>query len=331
MRSARSENLTSTAPIANAPAGSRFGGVALPATPWGDLPPRMRVLFVTGTHRTGGWLAEAFATDSASKIVLDEVQGMSAGLARLRDDVYDAVLVSHEGGGLNALDVLDAIRAGSSDEQPIVVLGEQSEQEMSALCYESGGDAYVCVNTSTTRRLIWEVARAVERHRLIAENRRMLGEQRRRMQQEHDEAARLLQQQRAMIEDLERLPDSTRSSTDWNSPLRSLPETLVQHYRELLRAYVVMGAGNLVEEMSRLSDLLVSASVTAQEVMLLHVQVLEALLQGLGNRSARHVMNRADLLILEVMVHLADGYRRRYVRRILPPTQLVLPGFATAR
>jgi hypothetical protein len=38
-------------------------------------------------------------------------------------------------------------------------------------------------------------------------------------------------------------------------------------------------------------------------------------------------MNRADLLALEVMAHLADGYRRRYHERSRPARQLELPGF----
>ena len=90
---------------------------------------------------------------------------------------------------------------------------------------------------------------------------------------------------------------------------------LVEHYREMLRTYVIMGTGNLSHEMSHLSELLVGAEVTARETMQLHVQVLEELVRGLGNRSARHVMNRADLLVLEVLVHLSEGYRRRYLER----------------
>jgi hypothetical protein len=39
-------------------------------------------------------------------------------------------------------------------------------------------------------------------------------------------------------------------------------------------------------------------------------------------------MTRADLLMLEVLVHLAEGYRRRYRERINPPRQMLLPGFA---
>ena len=61
--------------------------------------------------------------------------------------------------------------------------------------------------------------------------------------------------------------------------------------------------------------------------MHLHVHVLEELISSLGNRSARHVMNRADLLVLEIMAHLADGYRRRYHEDCGPTQQLGLPGF----
>ena len=106
-----------------------------------------------------------------------------------------------------------------------------------------------------------------------------------------------------------------------------LPESLVSHYRELLRAYVIMGSGNLTAEMTALGHLLSDAGVSAQRTMQLHIHVLEELIGGLGNRSARHVMNRADLLILEVMVHLADGYRHRYREQKNPWRQLALPGF----
>jgi DNA-binding response OmpR family regulator len=308
----------------------------LPATPRGHLPLQMRILFITGPHRTGGWLAEAFAADSASEVQLEEVIGVAAGVARLRDEVFDAVLISHEGEDLDALELLDAIRAGSSDEQPIVVLGEQSEQEMAALCFEADGDAYVCVNTTTTRTLIWQVARAMERHEMIAENRRLQQSQQHRLQLEHEEATRLLQQQRAMIVDLERVrlaqdtaggnAERACSSEDLTG-CPDLPKALVEHYRELLRAYVIMGSGNLSEEMNRLAGLLASAAVTSQQAMLLHLHVLEDLVRGLGSRSARHVMNRADMLVLEVMINLAQNYRERFLKRVHPPRQRMLPGF----
>jgi len=310
----------------------------------------MRVLYIASAQRTGGWLAEAFTADSASEILLEEVVGSVTGLARLRDEPFDVVLVSHEPGELDALDLIEGYRAGGTDE-PIIVLGLQSEQEMAALCHEVGADAYVCVNTTTTRNLIWVAARAVQRHELVRENRRLNLAEQRRLQQEHDEAERLLQQQRTLIGDLEMLRQQSRcggqlsklqdqpdaagppaagcdlSRQDSSRESLDLPAELTSHYRELLRTYVIMGSGNLADELSRLAELLITAGVTARQTMRLHLGVLEELVHGLGARSTRHVMTRADLLVLEIMIHLAEGYRHRYQQRVYPAAQRMLPGF----
>ena len=283
------------------------------------LPPQLKVLFITGRQRTGRWLADALAGDSASEVALDEVTGVTAGLARLRDEVFDAVLVSHEPHDLDALDLLEVLRTGSSESQPIVVLGSQSEQEMAALCYEEGADAYICVNTTTTRTLLWQVARAVQRHQVLEENRQLRQSQQQQLKREQDEAKKLLRQQRALLN------GSDDGDDDELPP--PLPSRLVEHYRELLKAYIIMGSGNLREEMHHLVDLLVVSGATAREAMRLHLAALEEVIAGLGNRSARHVMNRADLLGLEVVMLLAEQYRDRYLERVQPQRQLSLPGF----
>ena len=326
---------------------------------WGQMPTRIKVLYVTTLHRTGGWLAEAFAADSATEIWLKEAVGVTAGLANLRDEVFDAVLVSHEPGALDALDLIEGLRAGGNEE-PMIVLGVAPSSEMVALCYEVGADAYCCVAETTTRSLLWTFARAIERCQLVREHRRLVQTEQQRLAQEQQEAERLLAEQRALIAELElirdgsvgRTPSSDNDATLMadcgtqsvhgiadltrhpQSEIRNtkfipceLPDRLVAHYREMLRAYVVMGAGNLADEMTTLASLLADANVSAQRTMQLHVHVLEELIASLGNRSARHVMNRADLLVLEVMAHLADGYRRRYHERCHPPRQLRLPGF----
>jgi len=317
--------------------------------PWGMIPPTLRVLYITSRQRTGGWLAEAFAADSASEILLDQVIGSAAGLARLRDETFDAVLVSHAPGELDAMDLIEGYRAGGAEE-PIIVLGTQSEQEMSVLCYEVGADSYVCVNTTTTRNLIWVVVRGVQRHQLARENRRLQQAERSRLQREHEEAERLLDQQRALIVDLESLrqdpaaepldPPHNGTAGRRGKPLPEdplaaapervapeLPPELITHYRELLRTYVIMGSGNLSSDLSRLAALMVSAGLTARQAMQLHLHVLEELVHGLGTRSTRHVMTRADLLALEIMVHLAEGYRENLELLLHPPVQRLLPGF----
>ena len=307
----------------------------------GDLPARIKVLYITTPHRTGGWLTEAFAADSAAQIVLDEVVGEAAGLARLRDEVYDAVLLSHEPGQLDALDLVEGLRIGGNEE-PMILLGTLQPQQVDALCYEVGADDYCCVTETTVRGLLWKFGRAIRQRHLARENRRLIQAEQQRLRQEHHEAERLLDQQRALITDLEHLSEGSTAEESYGAGVDTslaksaiaetdtvvtLPDALVSHYRELLRTYVVMGVGNLAAEMGQLAELLADSGVTAQQAMQLHVQVLEELVQGLGTRSARHVMNRADLLVLEMMGHLADGYRLRYQERKDPQRQLALPGF----
>lgn len=313
-----------------------------------ELPPRLKALLVVSRQHAGDWLVDAFAADGAAQIEVEEVIGVATGFARLRDEAYDAVLACHEPGLLDAVELVAAMRTGGHDE-PAIILGRQPPQELDALCYEAGADDYCCIAETTVRGLLWKLARAIRRFQLVKENRRLQQAERQRLQQEHHEAQRLLEQQRALISDLQQLnsgnaPPNDATAADashynslinslveaddpfeigdpsarTNRPTLELPEPLVDHYREMLRAYVIMGAGNLSTEMATLADMLAAASSSAQRTMQLHVQVLEELVQGLGNRSARHVMNRADLLVLEVMGHLADGYRQRYHERRAP-------------
>ncbi len=300
-----------------------------------SLPERLRILYITTPKRPGAWLAEAFASDSGSQILLEEVIGSVGGLARLRDEAFDAILISHVPGELDALELIVGYRAGGAEE-PIVVLGLQSEQEMAALCYEAGADGYVCVNTTTVRTLIWIVARAVQRHQLCRENRRLCQAEYRRLQQERQEAEDLLVQQRNILSDFHQLRSQSGHSCSPKTepvpgrptsiPPLDLPTELVQHYRDLLRTYVIMGSGNLAKELSRLAELLILAGVSAPELLHLHTKVLEEMIHGLGSRSTRHVITRADLLALEMLLYLAEGYRRRYQHRQNPPVQLILPG-----
>jgi len=107
---------------------------------WGQMPARIKVLYVTTLHRTGGWLAEAFAADSATQVALEEAIGVTAGLARLRDEVFDAVLVSHEADVLDGLEFVDGLRAGGHDE-PMIVLGTEPSADLAAQAFEVGADA----------------------------------------------------------------------------------------------------------------------------------------------------------------------------------------------
>ena len=284
-------------------------------TPNAAIPASMRVLHITGQKRPGGWLTDALATDDATQIHVEQTVGCAAGLAMLRDKIFDAVLVSHVPGELDSLELTAGYRAGGAEE-PIVILGTECEQEMAVSCYEAGADGYLCIDTTTTRALIWVVSRAIQRYQLVQENRRLNQAEQTRLQRERDAVERLLDDQRRMILD---------STSD-----PQLPNALIGHYRELLRTYVIMGSGNLADELGQLASVLVSATVTAKQFIHLHLYVLQELIHGLGKRSARHVMSRADLLALELLTHLSNGYQHRHDEYVFSPPQQALPGFDEA-
>ncbi len=308
----------------------RAGEKKLPPTPWGHLPPQMRVLLIAGPLRHGGWLADALAADSATDVQLEEAAGIAAGLMRLRDALFDAVLVSHEPGQLDAWAALDAIRAGVGEDQALVVLGDRDDAELTVYCFESGGDAYLCTRTATTRSLLWVVARAIERHALISEHRKLRQAQQLRLQREQTEARQQLDQQWAMIAARRAALAADASCTSWDPVAADaptgLPSPLVQHYRELLRAYVIMGSGHLADEMDGLAALLAGAYVSPRDVMRVHLHVLQQMIADLGSRSARHVMNRADMLSLDVMLSLAEQYRAQSRQQVGTPRLLPRTG-----
>ncbi len=296
------------------------------ATGWGDLPPSMRVLSIVGESQRSGWLSEVFAGDQASRVALHEAVGMVEGLARLRDERFDTVLICHDPERFNALTVLDAIRTGSTEQQPIIVLGEAAETELAPTCFALGADAYLCLENTTARMLLWHVARARERQQLLEENRQLQQARRLQLKRERDEASRLLREQRKLVESLRRSAgDRSRGQNRGDSPTGGGPfREIAASYREVLQTYVVMGGGNLSQEIEALTARLIAEGIDGPRAISMHLNVLEAMIDELGNRSARHVMNRADMLFIELLVHLCEGFRQKADRIAAPAATFLL-------
>ena len=67
----------------------------------------MRILYITTRQRAWAWLTETLATENIVQVKLEEAVGKASGLARLRDEVFDAVLISHLPGELDALELVE--------------------------------------------------------------------------------------------------------------------------------------------------------------------------------------------------------------------------------
>lgn len=260
------------------------------STPWGLLPPSLRVLFVCEQSNMGHWVVDSLKQDRICNVRVSDSSNPLLALERLREESFDAVLVAHE--GVQTLDWIEALRVGSTAVQPILVLGSVADREFSALCFESGADGFLTVDSITTRELIWHLARAAERRRLMEENERLRAVENRRRTVERDETLRILNEQRDVLA---------------IEPVSDPPEWLAIRSRELLTTYVVMGSGQLAEEMDRYLRAIRSASIERVAVLRSFHNAMEAMVAELGTRSARHILNRGNMLLLESLLHLSDA------------------------
>ena len=131
--------------------------------------------------------------------------------------------------------------------------------------------------------------------------------ERQRLQHDCDEAQRLLKQQCNILSE----SNGETSSEQRREP--ELSEPIIQQYRQLLRTHVIMGAGNLEREIYQLTEQLLEVCAAPREVILLHTSAADQLIRGMGTKGSRHILARADLLILELLAQLSSGYRSRYL------------------
>jgi DNA-binding NarL/FixJ family response regulator len=252
--------------------------------------------------RSGGgppdWLATALGGESTCRVRVTEVNQLAAGLQRLRSLAFDAVLVDRQVDVAEPHWMVEAIRAGSHPQLPVLVLGEEPDSEQATRCLEAGADAYLAVRRTTARELMWHLARAAERRRLIDENQRLQRRDQRQRDREREEALRLLTEQSELIERCAPAIGAAGGvGADW----------LRQELRDLLRTYVLMGSGHLTDELERLAARLQQAATPPTVVLRTYLQVLQDLLVDLGSRSSRHVVNRGHVLLLHILLITTTG------------------------
>lgn len=291
------------------------------------LPTRLRLLCIGSVEPS--WVSLTLQLDALGCVEpnFKWVSTTNEALSLLRDESFDCLLVrtnlDRQDTGDDSLSLARGIRAGGCAD-PIVVVTLSTDDDTWAEALKMNVDLLVSAKGWESSALVPAIRRAVERGRMLHEIDRLTIADRRRLVRERDEAEYLLQQQRQILVTLERLAETGRTEgalpeEDAAQPRNGrrfaerlkLPAEFDEYYQELLRTYVIMGSGNLVAEIVKLADLLSQAGFAPREVLDLHLARVERLVGGLGNRSTRHVMARADLLALELMIHLGESYQRQ--------------------
>ena len=240
-------------------------------------------------------------------------------LSALRDESFDCLILHDADGSLRLTSLLEAVAADGCGEPVLVLAAPGDDHGLAALC---GYDCEVLVSNAgwQSPALPHWIARTIERAHVTRENLRLTGADQRRTLRERDESDQLIEQQRRILQDHADAGLLSRTSLSGqgigiDAELAHLPAEAVGIYQDLLRAYVMMGSGGLVEEIRKLAQLLVLAGLSPTAALHVHLERVEELVRGLGSRSSRHVMSRADLLAMELMIELGECYRQKSERR----------------
>ena len=315
--------------------------------PTPSLPPRLRLLCIGPQQPSWVSLTLQLDAEGCLEPQFRWVSTSHEALTLLREESFDCMLIADVSEGTrdrtqeDPLALLRAIRASGCDDPVVLITPRITDERWAEVCNRDC-ELLVTPNMWESLALVPMIKRAVSRVETSRENRRLGVANHRRLVRERDEAEHLLRQQRQIVHELEALaypsvsgpasedetlePASSdtaedvcetsfpsESSAPRARPRFQVPAEINEYYHELLRTYVIMGSGSLGAEIAKLAELLSVGFLSPRETLELHLERVETLVRGLGNRSTRHVMARADLLALELMIHLGECYQRMLI------------------
>lgn len=322
-------HLDADGPAAHAQENSALDWLATP--PKSGLPTGFRLLCVA-PHEPS-WIALSLKLDAVGchDARLRWVSTSAEAMTVLRNDVFDGIVICHESAAQSfewdSINLLRAIRASGCDDA-VVMLTPQPDDPLAIACFEERAELLVSPQLWGSRVLVAAIQHALRTVEMRRENHRLAIVSQRRLVRDRDEADHLLQQQRGIVRELELLtsrlsPDETAQVFEHESLVAAnqaasigrvpavVPEEIKTFYQELLRTYVIMGSGSLGGEIAQLAQVLAKVGLSPRDTLSLHLERVEQLVSGLGNRSTRHVMGRADLLVLELIMHIGECYQQR--------------------
>lgn len=290
----------------------------------GTLPARLRLLCVGAVEPS--WVGLALQLDARGCLEPSFCWKATANdaLAQLREESFDCLLIRAQAGwestGEDPISLARAIRAGGC-EDPVVVVTAQADDDAWTEALKFNVELLVTPKGWASKALVPAIQRAVERGQMLHEIERLGSACRQRVSRDREEAEYLFNQQRQILWTLQALQAAAQGLAEPAAPgaphhpaapeAAPLPAEFEKYYHELIRTFVIMGTGSLTSELARLAELLVAAGLGPRDVLKLHLDRVATLVRGLGNRSTRHVMARADLLALELMVHVGEALQAR--------------------
>ncbi len=272
-----------------------------PTAPAPVLPVEMQLLFIGAEEPSWSLLALQLdrygCTEARFRWSSDPLDAAE----RLRQEHFDAVIVDDVSvpsrdlfAGHSPLEFVSALRAGGSVD-PILLLSDRVDD--SCLAEAAGLDCELLTTPTGWRSVAlspWLV-RCLERWRAARERERIDFDRQTRLARDVDESERRMQELRGVAQRLH--------SEAGPEP----PASIITQYQDALRAAVMVHRGELGGIADACLESFSTAAVTPPRYLALHVSTVETLLRGLGSRSGRHLLERANLLAIEVLSRLPRG------------------------
>lgn len=273
------------------------------------LPSRLRLLCLGDEEPSWSGLAMRLGACGCDEPQFRWCLSSTHALTLLRETGFDCILIAGEDwqsdtGGPHA-DVaafLAALQAGGHNEPTVVILPPGQDALLVELA-DSPCELLLSDKGWQSPAIAAWIYRAMRRSDDLQQSRRLSRADDHRTRRERSETSRVLDELRRILD------ESPRQDHD-----EPLPEKIHRFYADMLRTHVIMGVGRLNGEIRKLAEALAVAGVAPAAVLAMHLQQLESLVEGLGSRSSRHVMVRADVLGTELMLHLAECYRHKSTR-----------------
>lgn len=262
---------------------------------------RIKALLVEADPADAQMIGRMLAEAKSVQFDLRRAERLADGLAMLRDDHFDAVVLDLSLPDAQGLTTLGRVRT-QAPTVPIVVISGPDDQALAVRAVGSGAQDYLPRGRISGDLLARAIRYAIERQRL--ENALEQAEEWERQSWTRIQAARDFRYYSAVSKD--------GGPTAGGEEGPAVPAELAAEYRDLVIAYVQSDRAIEVRPVKRLRELarrLARAGVAARDVMRFHLDVLAKLERLAGPEELPEVLTDVRLVILDLMGSLVDAYR----------------------
>ncbi len=274
-------------------------------TPWNGrrLPATLHLLFIGPVEPSWTWLTLQLERAGCCELHFHWADQLTEAIRQIHRERFDAIVIDDSSDWPRDtplfpdgfLAFFHALQAGGC-ESPILVLTDRIDEQWQSIVALEPLESLITRQGWNSPALVPWLMRTLESGRLREESRALQASAISRQTEGRGDSAQLALHWTQLAK---RLAESAEDQ-------EALPDKLITHYAALLRTSVIMGTGDLSEEIRHFARELQEEQNAPLKALAAHAQAVNTLLTGLGTRSARHLLDRSALLITELLMVLSN-------------------------